>query len=276
MPMHYERLNEEEGAEEENNFSVYISSANNAVIHLESQEEYEAVLIWLKKYREKGLVTAQAGANTDAITHQALDINVQQKTFPSPSQESVNDGSIQSLPTVQPLEIEVAISPDTPSSLFFSRLRKTLWDNYFGKMKGEGDPPPKFSREEILWSFIGSFISIAVFAFIHFQASIHSYYHSLILHTYLPSASYPFPPTTPSPPVRGEDWSRVLDRLVRCSQQPSLRCSQGPILPTTQQHPRFSHLRLHWCAVFLCDRVFERVGLWAYVWCVPSQILGLM
>lgn len=39
--------------------------------------------------------------------------------------------------------------------------------NYFEKMKGGGQSPPKVGAEEVLWSWIGSFAGIAIVSMIH-------------------------------------------------------------------------------------------------------------
>ena len=39
--------------------------------------------------------------------------------------------------------------------------------NYFRKMKGGGQSPPKVGAEEVLWSWIGSFAGIAIVSMIH-------------------------------------------------------------------------------------------------------------
>jgi CBS-domain-containing membrane protein len=41
--------------------------------------------------------------------------------------------------------------------------------NYLHKMKGSGQSPPKVGLVEVLWSWIGSFIGIAVVSLIHFR-----------------------------------------------------------------------------------------------------------
>ncbi|BDD88110.1 HPP family protein [Desulfofustis limnaeus] len=40
---------------------------------------------------------------------------------------------------------------------------------YFGKMRGNGQSPPRVSLAEIGWSWLGSFIGIAAVAMIHYQ-----------------------------------------------------------------------------------------------------------
>ncbi len=41
--------------------------------------------------------------------------------------------------------------------------------NYFHKMRGGGQSPPKVSLSEVLWSWIGSFLGLAAVSVIHFK-----------------------------------------------------------------------------------------------------------
>jgi len=41
--------------------------------------------------------------------------------------------------------------------------------NYFHKMKGNGQSPPKVGLSEVVWSWVGSFLGIAAVSLIHFK-----------------------------------------------------------------------------------------------------------
>ena len=45
--------------------------------------------------------------------------------------------------------------------------------NFFQKMRGKGQSPPRVSFVEVCWSWIGSFIGIAAVALMHLTRTLH-------------------------------------------------------------------------------------------------------